>query len=191
MPCKRERSDEVPQKETLRELLGTLPPLSLHMKGFALNTRASLALVMIVSALTSTAAVAQNSPQDVLRFISTDGAPKPAGPYSQGVAYGGLLYVAGQTPRDPTTGKPVTDSIEAAANRVLENVEAILKADGLDWSDVIKVNVYLTKPDDFAPLNAVYAKRLGNAKPARTTVIVAAMPNGALLGVDLIARTRK
>jgi len=154
-------------------------------------TRSTLALAMIVSTFTSVPVLAQSSPQDAMRFISTDGAPKPAGPYSQGVAYGGLLYVAGQSPRDPTTGKQVTDSLEAAANRVLENVEAILKADGLDWSDVIKVNVYLTKPEDFAPLNVVYAKRLGNAKPARTTVIAAAMPNGSLLGIDLVARTKK
>ncbi|MEI6734531.1 MAG: Rid family detoxifying hydrolase [Comamonadaceae bacterium] len=156
-----------------------------------MNTRVLFGLAMIVAALTPAAAIAQGSPQEALRFISTDGAPKPAGPYSQGVAYGGLLHVAGQTHRDPVTGKPVTDSLEAAANRALDNVEAILKADGLDWSDVIKVNVYLTKPEDFAPLNVVYAKRLGNAKPARTTLIVAAMPNGSLLGIDAIARTKK
>jgi 2-iminobutanoate/2-iminopropanoate deaminase len=148
-------------------------------------------VALIASTLISTQVAAQGAAPDPMRVVSTDGAPKAAGPYSQGVAYGGLLYVAGQTPRDPATGKQVADSFEAAANRVLDNLEAILKADGLDWQDVVKVTVYLTKPEDFAPLNAIYAKRLGSAKPARSTVIVAAIPNSGLLEIDLIARARK
>jgi 2-iminobutanoate/2-iminopropanoate deaminase len=126
-----------------------------------------------------------------LRAVTTEDAPKPAGPYSQGVVAGGFLFVAGQTPRDPKTGKPVTETFDAAVARVLDNLEAILKAEGLDWTDVVKTTVYLTKAEDFGPLNAVYVQRLGAGKPARTTVIVASLPNGALLEMDLIARTRK
>jgi 2-iminobutanoate/2-iminopropanoate deaminase len=134
---------------------------------------------------------AQTSPAPALRAVATDDAPKAAGPYSQGVVAGGFLFVAGQTPRDPKTGKQVTETFELAASRVLENLEAILKAEGLDWTDVVKTTVYLTKSEDFGPLNTVYAQRLGSGKPARTTVIVSALPGGALLEMDVIARTRK
>ena len=78
-----------------------------------------------------------------------------------------------------------------ARNRVLENLEAVLRAEGLDWTDVVKTTVYLTKAEDLAPLNGVYAKRLGTGKPARSTVIVLALPGGAVLEMDVIARTRK
>ena len=126
-----------------------------------------------------------------LRIVTTDDAPKAAGPYSQGVVAGGFLFVAGMTPRDPKTGNQVAETFEAAVNRVLENLEAVLRAEGLDWTDVVKTTVYLTKSEDFAPMNAVYAKRLGTGKPVRSTVIVSALPGSAVLEMDVIARTRK
>lgn len=149
---------------------------------------------VLATALCLAAGICQaqtSTPTSNLRMVVTDDAPKAAGPYSQGVVAGGFLFVAGMTPRDPKTGNQVADTFEAAANRVLENLEAVLRAEGLDWTDVVKTTVYLTKAEDFAPMNAVYAKHLGAGKPARSTVIVSALPGGAVLEMDVTARTRK
>jgi len=126
-----------------------------------------------------------------MRAVSTDDAPKAAGPYSQAVAVGGFLFAAGQVPRDPKTGQFVTGGFEASVDRTLDNLEAVLKADGLSWADVVKTTVYLTKADDFGALNTVYARRMGDNKPARSTVVVAGLPGGAPLEIDLIARTKR
>lgn len=134
---------------------------------------------------------AGQAPPAAPRLIATDAAPKAAGPYSQAVAAGGFLFAAGQTPRDPSTGTLVTESFEGAVNRVLDNLEAVLKTEGLDWADVVKTTVYLTKPEDFTALNAVYSRRLGSSKPARTTVFVAGLPGGAPVEMDIVARLRK
>ena len=145
----------------------------------------------IACALCVPSAIAQSANPAPLRVVATDDAPKAAGPYSQAIVSGGLLYAAGQTPRDPKTGKLVSDSFEQAVNRVLDNLEAVLKAEGLDWTDVVKTTVFLTRAEDFAPMNTVYAQRMGASKPARTTVVVAGIPGGAPLEIDLIARVRK
>ncbi|MCA1581768.1 MAG: Rid family detoxifying hydrolase, partial [Acidobacteria bacterium] len=123
--------------------------------------------------------------------VATEDAPSVAGPYSQAVVAGGFLFAAGQVNRDPKTKQFVTTTFEASVDRVLDNLEAVLKADGLTWADVIKTTVYLTKADDFAALNTVYAKRMGDVKPARSTVIVAALPGGAALEIDLVAKARR
>jgi 2-iminobutanoate/2-iminopropanoate deaminase len=125
------------------------------------------------------------------RAVSTDDAPKAAGPYSQAIVSGGFLFAAGQTPRDPKTNQQVTGTFEVSVQRVLDNLEAILKADGLTWADVVKTTVYLTKADDFAALNTVYAKRMGDAKPARTSVFVASLPGGAVMEMELIAKAKR
>ena len=148
----------------------------------------TLLAVAMAAALCACSSV--TPPSTSLRVIATDDAPKAAGPYSQAIVSGGFLYAAGQTPRDPTTGKQVADSFEQAANRVLDNLEAVLKAEGLNWTDVVKTTVYLTKAEDFAPMNNLYAQRMGAGKPARTTVIVAGIPGGALLEMDLVAQVR-
>lgn len=126
-----------------------------------------------------------------IRVVASEDAPKAAGPYSQAVVAGGFLFAAGQVNRDPKTGQFVAGSIESATERVLDNLEAVLKADGLGWADVVKTTVYLTKAEDFAPLNGVYGKRMGDAKPARSTVVVAALPGGAMLEIDLVARAKR
>lgn len=145
----------------------------------------------IAAALCASSGIAQTSSSSSLRVVATDDAPKAAGPYSQAIVSGGFLYAAGQIPRDPKTGKQVSDSFEQAVNRVLDNLEAVLKAEGLDWTDVVKTTVYLTRAEDFAPMNTLYAQRMGVGKPARTTVIVAGIPGGAPLEMDLVARVRK
>ena len=125
-----------------------------------------------------------------MKFLATDKAPKAIGPYTQGVIEGGFLFTSGQVPLDPATGKLVSGGLEASAERVFDNMEAILREGGLTLSDVVKATVYLTRAEDFAPLNAVYARRFGDHRPARSTVIVAALPAGAPLEVDVIARMR-
>ena len=125
-----------------------------------------------------------------MKFLATDKAPKAIGPYAQGVVEGGFLFSSGQVPLDPATGKLVEGGLEASAERVLDNVEAILRAGGLELSDVVKATVYLTRAEDFQALNAVYARRFGEHRPARSTVIVAALPAGAPLEIDVVARVK-
>lgn len=125
-----------------------------------------------------------------MKFLATDKAPKAIGPYSQGVVEGGFLFISGQVPLDPATGRLVEGGLDVSAERVLDSIEAILREGGLAFSDVVKATVYLTRVEDFAPLNAVYARRFGHHRPARSTVIVAALPAGAPLEIDVIARVR-
>lgn len=123
-----------------------------------------------------------------MKFIATDGAPKAIGPYSQAVVEGQLLFASGQIPLDPSTGELVGGGIEAAAERIFDNLEAVLRQAGLSFADVVKTTVYLTRGEDFPAMNGVYARRFGEHRPARSTVIVAALPKGASLEIDLIAR---
>ena len=123
-----------------------------------------------------------------MRFLTTDGAPKAIGPYSQAVIEGGFLFASGQVPLDPASGKLVEGGLEKAAERVFDNLEAILEEAEIGFGQVVKTTVFLTRAEDFSPLNSVYARRFGNHRPARSTVIVAALPAGAALEIDLIAR---
>jgi len=123
-----------------------------------------------------------------MRSVATDGAPRAIGPYAQAVIEGGFLFTSGQVPLDPASGKLVEGDLETAAERVFDSLEAILREAGLKFGDVVKTTVFLTRAEDFAPLNAVYARRFGAHRPARSTVIVAALPAGAPLEIDLIAR---
>jgi 2-iminobutanoate/2-iminopropanoate deaminase len=125
-----------------------------------------------------------------VKFLATDKAPKAIGPYSQGLVEGGFLFSSGQVPLDPATGRLVEGGLEASAERVLDSIEAILREGGLGFADVVKATVYLTRAEDFATLNAVYARRFGEHRPARSTVIVAALPAGAPLEIDVIARVK-
>ena len=126
-----------------------------------------------------------------IKYVTTEDAPKAAGPYSQGVVAGGFLFCAGQTARDPKTGEQVTGGIEPATERVLDNLEAVLKAEGLSFADVVKTTVFLTKIEDFQPMNGVYGRRMGDGKPARSTVVVAGLPGNALIEIEMIARARR
>ena len=125
-----------------------------------------------------------------MKFFSTNAAPKAIGSYSQAVSDGGFLFASGQVPLDPATGRLVEGDLEVSAERVFDNLEAVLREAGLSFRDVVKTTVYLIRAEDFAAMNAVYARRFGEHRPARATVIVAALPAGATLEIDLIARTR-
>ena len=123
-----------------------------------------------------------------MRTISTPNAPAAIGPYSQAQISGNYLFTAGQIPLVPGTMEMVTGPIEAQTEQVLKNLSAVLAAAATDWSRVVKTTVFLTDLADFAAFNAVYEKALGDAKPARSTVQVAALPRGAKVEIELIAQ---
>ena len=111
-------------------------------------------------------------------FVSTGGAPKAIGPYSQGIIAGGLVFTAGQIAIDPASGDVVPGGIAEQTARVMQNLTAILRAAGSDLDRVVKTTVFLTDMADFAAMNEVYGKAFGSHRPARSTVAVASLPKG-------------
>ena len=123
--------------------------------------------------------------------ITTEKAPSAIGPYSQGIIANGFLYTAGQIPLDPTSGKLVDGGIVEQTNRVMQNIQEVLSAAGVGWNEVVKTTVYLNDLSNFPTVNDVYGKWLGDARPARSTVQVTALPRGALVEIDAIAAVKK
>ena len=119
------------------------------------------------------------------KAVRTDKAPTPAGPYSQGIVYGDLVFVAGQGPLNPATGK-IGETIEEQTRQVLENIKAILEAAGAGMDDVLKCTVHLADMGDFARFNQVYKEYFSEPYPVRTTV--GSSLNGILVEIDVIAR---
>jgi 2-iminobutanoate/2-iminopropanoate deaminase len=148
-------------------------------------------ILILPSVAVSQAAAPKAAPPGSMTFVTADAAPKAIGPYSQAVVAGGFLFASGQIPLDPKTGDLVGGTIEQATERVFDNLEAVLKAAGLGFTDVVKTTVYLTKGDDFAAMNKVYSKRMGENKPARSTLFVAGLPKGSPVEIDLIALAKK
>jgi 2-iminobutanoate/2-iminopropanoate deaminase len=122
-----------------------------------------------------------------LKKISTDKAPSAIGPYSQGIVANGFLFSAGQIPLDPDAGKIVEGGIVEQTEQVMRNLQEVLRAAGASWGDVVKTTVYLQDLAHFPTVNEVYGKSLGDARPARSTVQVSALPRGAMVEIDLIA----
>jgi len=118
----------------------------------------------------------------------TDQAPAAIGPYSQAIETGGYLYTSGQIGLDPATGEMVEGGFEPQARRVLANLEAVLAAAGCTFADVVKATIYVTDLGHFPLLNELYGEAVGGHRPARSTVQVAALPKGALVEIDLVAR---
>ena len=119
--------------------------------------------------------------------ISAPNAPAAIGPYSHAVASGDFLYTSGQIALDPTTGKLAGDTIEAQAEQVLKNLEAVLAANGMTFANVIKTTVFLTDLADFTVVNGIYASRFPEEPPARSCVQVAGLPGGAKVEIELVA----
>ena len=143
----------------------------------------------LITAFALTLAACTSAQQDRgLRTIAVEGAPKAVGPYAQGIIANGFLYTAGQTARDPATGNPVSGDIVVQTNRVIDNLEAILKGAGCTLQDVVKVTVFMTDLGDFAKMNEAYAARFGSHRPARSTVQVSKLPGNASLEMDVVAR---
>lgn len=120
-------------------------------------------------------------------IISTEGAPKAIGPYSQAVAYNGLVYCSGQIPLDPATGTVIAGEIAAQTERVLENLKAVLEAAGSSLSQVLKTTVYLADMGEFAHMNEVYARYFMGDAPARATVEVARLPRDVRVEIECVA----
>ena len=119
--------------------------------------------------------------------ISTQGAPRAIGPYSQGITANGFLFTAGQVGFDPASGELVDGGISEQTHRVLQNIRAILRAGGTDVEHVVKTTVFLVDMADFALMNEVYAEFFGDHRPARSTVAVASLPRGARVEIEAIA----
>jgi len=121
------------------------------------------------------------------KHVQTENAPRPIGPYSQGVIAGGLLFLSGQIPVDPVTNEIVAGDIQAQTERVLQNLLAVLKEAKLGPEHVVKTTVYLKDMADFPRMNEVYARYLGKEPPARSTIQAAALPKNVSVEIDLIA----
>ena len=119
--------------------------------------------------------------------IQTNGAPAALGPYSQAIRTGDTVYCSGQIGLDPATGELVV-GVEAQAERALRNLQSVLDAAGLGFDDVVKTTIFLADIGDFATVNAIYAKHMPDPPPARSTIGVGALPKGALVEIELVAR---
>ncbi len=126
--------------------------------------------------------------RDSLLTISVEAAPKAIGPYAQGIVAGGFLFTAGQVPLNPATMKLVEGDIAVQTGRIFDNLEAVLKGAGCSLRDVVKATVYLVDLKEFGKMNEVFAARFGEHRPARSTVQVAALPAGARVEIDFVAR---
>jgi 2-iminobutanoate/2-iminopropanoate deaminase len=121
-------------------------------------------------------------------ILSTDKAPAAIGPYSQAVWAGDLLFCSGQIPIDPATGTLVEGDAATQAERVLKNIRALLEAAGLGMAHVVKTTVFATDMGEFGAVNEVYARFFSDEPPARSFVQVAALPKGAKVEIEVVAR---
>ena len=122
-----------------------------------------------------------------VRIVHTDSAPAAIGPYSQAIVAGNFLYTAGQIPLDPNTGQIVQGDVTVQTERVMRNLTAVLEAAGTSWANVVKTTVFLQDMADFPRVNEVYGRMIGDARPARSTVQVSALPRGVLVEIDAVA----
>lgn len=123
-----------------------------------------------------------------MQTYHTDRAPEAIGPYSQAISADGWLFTSGQVGIDPATGELVPGGFEAEAAQVLRNLEQVLGNAGCTFADIVRATVYVTDMGQFPVLNELYAAAMGPHRPARSTVEVSALPKGAQVEVDLVAR---
>lgn len=146
--------------------------------------KSSLASVLAVCMAAMAAGCATSSTKEV---ISTKDAPGAIGPYSQAIKVGNTLYLSGQIPIDPKTGQLNTGSIEEQTRQVLENLKAVLAANGMDMSHVVSTTVFLKDLNDFSSMNKMYGNYLNDKPPARATVQVARLPRDVAVEISAIA----
>ena len=121
------------------------------------------------------------------KILEAPSAPDPVGPYSVVTEANGFVFVSGQGAIDPFTGQIVTGGVEAEADQVMKNIGSILGDVGLTYSDIVKTTIFLVDMADFPKVNAVYGRYVEDAKPARSTVAVAALPLGIQVEIKIIA----
>ncbi|AFY01432.1 RidA family protein [Bdellovibrio bacteriovorus] len=121
------------------------------------------------------------------KVIHTDNAPKAVGPYSQAIQIGDMLFCSGQISIDPKTNEVFTGDIKTQTEMVLKNIEAVLAASNMEYSNIVKTTIFLTSMSDFATVNEIYAKAFTDAPPARSTVAVAGLPKGVNVEIEVIA----
>ena len=126
---------------------------------------------------------------DALKFIRSNRAPAAIGPYSQAVVSGGLVFCSGQIPLDPESAEIVPGGAKEQTDRVLTNLSAVLEEAGSSFAQVVKTTVFLASMSDFSAMNEVYTRHFGDHRPARSTVEVAALPRGALVEIECVARS--
>ena len=122
--------------------------------------------------------------------IQTDRAPSAIGPYSQAIKAGGFIFTSGQVAIDPESGKLIAGDIKVQTQRVMDNLSAVLEAGGCNFNHVVKATVYLADIGDFAAFNEIYGQYFPQTPPARSAFQVAALPLGALVEVEMVARTK-
>ncbi len=121
------------------------------------------------------------------KIVSTTEAPAAVGPYSQAVRVGSMLFTAGQIPLDPQSGQLVSQDVAEQTKRVLENLTAVLRAENMNFSNIVKTTVFMTNLGDFQTMNEIYASYFKDAPPARSTVQVSALPKGAQVEIEVVA----
>ena len=121
-----------------------------------------------------------------LKIVHTEKAPAAIGPYSQGIVANGFLFTAGQIAIDPATGQVEPGNVAAQTQRVMSNLAAVLATVGASWKDVVKTTVFLHDMNEFPVVNEIYGKALGDARPARSTVQVSALPRGVLVEIEAV-----
>jgi len=121
-----------------------------------------------------------------IKIVHTDNAPAAIGPYSQGVVANGFLFTAGQIAIDPATGQIVAGDVRAQTERVMTNLAAVLATVNASWKDVVKTTVFLQDMGDFPVVNEIYGRALGEARPARSTVQVSALPRGVAVEIEAV-----
>jgi 2-iminobutanoate/2-iminopropanoate deaminase len=131
--------------------------------------------------------VAQEAAASHKQILTTD-APDPIGPYSQAILTGDTLFCSGQIALNPSTGAIVDGDVSAQTEQVLKNIGAVLSEAGFRFNDVVRITVFLVDINDFSKMNETYSRYFGDVKPARSTVAVAALPRGARVEIDAIAR---
>jgi len=119
--------------------------------------------------------------------ITAAGAPRAIGPYSPAIRAGSLLFLSGQIPIDPATGSVVEGDVAAQTERVMQNIAALLEAAGASFANVVRTTVFLADMNEFAAMNVVYGKYVGDPAPARSTVQVSRLPRDARVEIDAIA----
>jgi 2-iminobutanoate/2-iminopropanoate deaminase len=121
------------------------------------------------------------------KTVHTDKAPAAIGPYSQAIVSNGFLFTAGQIALDPANGQVVAGGVTEQTERVLQNLTAVLEAAGTSWGNVVKTTIFLKDMRDFPTVNEVYARMVGEARPARSTVAVSGLPRDVLVEIEAIA----